>query len=471
MNQKNTIKSLIPQRLLDLVPSSVRDKWANRIVEKVKDQNLALYAAMGEWSFIPEDEKGGQRNSTIRMNSSKRIIVVAIAAFALLLACSSENNFGRNKEVVATAIKLDKNEIALEKGSNDILSVSFMPSDVTDKSLEWVSSNKSVAEVTDGNVFGVDIGSTEIIVKHGNLMDKCTVMVVISAKSISLNAVFLELFVGETKSLAATVEPTNTTDLVAWDSSEESVATVENGIVTAKAVGTTTICATAGAQSSTCVVIVREPHHVEAIDLGLSVKWGSCNLGGEKPQDFGDYYAWGEVAPYYSTQDPLIWKDGKTGYDWASYKWCNGSDHSLTKYNTSNSYGTVDNKIVLDKEDDAAYVRLGGKWRMPTDSEWTELRTECTWTLTCLEGVNGTLVSAPNGNYIFLPVAGVREDIRIGLVNEYGFYWSSSLYYDPSSSSGDRSNRAWNVYITSNGYPLGGSNFRISGESVRPVSE
>ena len=65
MNQKNTIKSLIPQRLLDLVPSSIRDKWANRIVEKVKEQNIALYAAMGQWSFIPEEEKGKVVNAIL----------------------------------------------------------------------------------------------------------------------------------------------------------------------------------------------------------------------------------------------------------------------------------------------------------------------------------------------------------------------------------------------------------------------
>ena len=91
----------------------------------------------------------------------------------------------------------------------------------------------------------------------------------------------------------------------------------------------------------------------EAVDLGLSVKWASCNVGATTPEDCGDYYAWGEI-------------EEKENYDWSTYKWCNGSYDTQTKYCTNSSYGTVDNKTTLDLEDDVAHVKWGGSWRMPT---------------------------------------------------------------------------------------------------------
>ncbi|MBO5849722.1 MAG: hypothetical protein J6Q47_00385, partial [Paludibacteraceae bacterium] len=107
----------------------------------------------------------------------------------------------------------------------------------------------------------------------------------------------------------------------------------------------------------------------EYVDLGLSVKWATCNVGATRPEYFGNYYAWGETTP-------------NTDYDWDNYKWCNGSSTTMTKYCTDSDYGTVDNKTVLDKEDDAAAVNMGGSWRMPTLEEWTELIDNCTWEIT-----------------------------------------------------------------------------------------
>ena len=202
-----------------------------------------------------------------------------------------------------------------------------------------------------------------------------------------------------------------------------------------------------------------------AVDLGLpsGLKWATCNVGANAPEEYGDYFAWGEVEPYYSSQDPLTWKDGKTGYNWASYKWCNGSYNTQTKYCTDSSYGTVDNNTVLDPEDDAAAVNLGGSWRMPTDQEWTELRTECTWTWTTQNGVNGRLVTGPNGNSIFLPAAGNRNNTDLDYAGSSGYYWSSSL-------STDDPGRAYFVYFNSVGVRRLGSN-RYFGFSVRPVTE
>ena len=152
------------------------------------------------------------------------------------------------------------------------------------------------------------------------------------------------------------------------------------------------------------------------VDLGLpsGLKWATCNVGANAPEEYGDYLAWGETQT-------------KSTYDWSTYKWCNGSYDTQTKYCTNSSYGTVDNKTVLDKEDDAAAVNWGGKWRMPTKAEQDELRQQCTWIWTSKGGVNGYQVLGPNGKSIFLPAAGYRSDSSLGRVGSYGYYWSSSL--------------------------------------------
>ena len=156
----------------------------------------------------------------------------------------------------------------------------------------------------------------------------------------------------------------------------------------------------------------------EYVDLGLSVKWATCNVGATSPEDYGDYFAWGET-------------ETKDTYDWSTYKWCNGSNGTMTKYCTDSSYGTVDNKTILNAEDDVAHVKRGGNWRMPTDAEQDELRTECNWEWTQLNGVNGYKVSSKqqgNANNIFLPAAGWCSVGEFKYVGSFGFYWSSTLY-------------------------------------------
>ncbi len=171
-------------------------------------------------------------------------------------------------------------------------------------------------------------------------------------------------------------------------------------------------------------------------------------MGASSPEEYGDYFAWGEVEP-------------KDVYNWSTYKWCNGTNTTLTKYCTNSSNGTVDNKTELVPEDDAAYVNWGENWRMPTYDQQTELRTKCTWTWTTQNGVNGYLVTGPNGNSLFLPAAGVRYDSSLYYAGLWGNYWlrtlgSSYPYYACSLNfnSGD-------VYS--------GSNDRGYGFAVRPV--
>jgi hypothetical protein len=187
----------------------------------------------------------------------------------------------------------------------------------------------------------------------------------------------------------------------------------------------------------------------EAVDLGLSVKWATCNVGAERPEDYGDYFAWGEVKP-------------KGNYDWSAYKYCKGARETLTKYCTSSTYGIVDNKIVLDPEDDVATVNWGGAWRMPTKAEYDELRNNCTWKWTRQNGVNGYKVLGPNGNSIFLPTAGYMIDGSILLsAGRYGSYMLSSLH-------ANKSDFAYCMSFFSD-ILIQGQLSRENGQTVRPV--
>ena len=188
----------------------------------------------------------------------------------------------------------------------------------------------------------------------------------------------------------------------------------------------------------------------EAIDLGLpsGVKWATCNVGATKPEEYGGYYAWGEI-------------EEKDDYSWNTYRWCNGTYDSMTKYCTSASNGTVDNKTVLEPEDDVAHVKWGGSWRMPTKAEQDELRNNCTWTWKTLNGVNGYEVTGPNGNSIFLPAAGYRNGTEVSYRGNYGNYWSGSLYSNYSSY-------AYYLGFNDSNYGWYSSN-RFYGLSVRPV--
>ena len=200
--------------------------------------------------------------------------------------------------------------------------------------------------------------------------------------------------------------------------------------------------------------IQQETNGYEAIDLGLSVKWATFNVGATKPEDFGGYYSWGET-------------DKKRDYDWDIYKWCNGGEYTMTKYCNKSSYGTVDNKTTLDPEDDVAHVKWGGNWRMPTDEEVSELVENCEWSWTCVNNVYGYKVKGSNGNSIFLPAAGyyVDEEYRNAHENPsysyYGFYWSNKLGNNNNYGLGLSFNKGYIEYA--------GYNDRKNGHCVRPV--
>ena len=186
----------------------------------------------------------------------------------------------------------------------------------------------------------------------------------------------------------------------------------------------------------------------EWVDLGLSVKWATCNVGASSPGDYGSYFAWGETS-------------SKSSYSWSNYRWCNGSYDNLTRYNTDSSYGTVDNVNLLNSWDDAARANWGGSWRMPTKSEFEELLKNCTRSWTTQGGYRFT--SKKNGNSIFLPAAGHRYGAEFNFVGSYGYYWSSSL-------NSDNPNNAWGLNFGSTSGSMSSSS-RLNGFSVRPVTE
>ncbi len=192
------------------------------------------------------------------------------------------------------------------------------------------------------------------------------------------------------------------------------------------------------------------------VDLGLSVKWATMNVGATSVTGYGNYYAWGETEPQSSNS-----------YYFDSYKWVNGTSSYMTKYCVSTSYGTVDNNTTLDAEDDAASVNWGGAWRMPTHAEQVELVSNCTWkwvTSYNNVSVNGYVVTGSNGNSIFLPATGYRNSGSLISAGSLGVYWSSSL-------NESYSNCAWVLYFDSGSRYSGYGNNRYYGQSVRAVCE
>ena len=155
----------------------------------------------------------------------------------------------------------------------------------------------------------------------------------------------------------------------------------------------------------------------EYVDLGLpsGTLWATCNVGATKPEEYGDYFAWGETEP-------------KTEYSWETYKWCNGSNDILTKYNYNSNRGTVDNKMALDISDDAAHTIWKGNWRIPTKEQFKELLDNCTWKSTNQNKVKGhEVISNINNNSIFIPWGGFMRANYVFAIEKSGHYHSCSL--------------------------------------------
>lgn len=225
-----------------------------------------------------------------------------------------------------------------------------------------------------------------------------------------------------------------------WTSSDNSIIQVQSntflwrGYFYAVGIGTATITATAkNGSQATCYVTVIPLSNSGTnnghayVDLGLTVKWATMNVGASSPVEAGGYYAWGETTT-------------KMSYNSSTYKWNSGYS-----------------KDVLDLNDDAARQNWGGTWRMPTSEEYKELINNCTWK--SIEWYDSRLkgyivISKTNRNFIFLPYAGKRVNSNINEIGSTGYYWAS--------------NKEWRTYYLSSKTVYSSSNTE-EGFSVRPV--
>lgn len=277
------------------------------------------------------------------------------------------------------------------------------------------------------------------------------------AVSVTLDKENLSLKTGETETLTATVEPADATDVVVWSSSDEEVAAVEDGVVRALTAGTATVTAKAGTKSATCKVTVSKLIVLNAVDLGLSVLWADRNLGADSPEEYGDYYAWGETQT-------------RSYYDWDQYKWSSGSRKTLTKYNTRSEYGAVDNLTRLDFADDAAYVATGGKWRIPTKAEFQELLNGTVQTWKEFDEVNGQMFkSLVSDAFIFIPAGGAFIKSEVQSAGKHGCIVSSDICAG-SNGYGYKDDYCWYLYFDSGGCIIYGDT-RARGWTIRPVMD
>ena len=379
-------------------------------------------------------------------------------------------------------ISLNMTELQLGFYETFQLVATLRPEDASAQ-ISWTSSNEDVVLVSNGSTPAGD-GSIKpagtVIAKNkegqsivtatvGSLSASCTVTVtsgsIVPVQSISLNKTELTLQVGQQFELIATILPENATNKqVSWASSARSyqLSLADNGL--SCVIGAVAECeATITVRSAdnpaqlyaTCKVTVTGgssgDSSEEVVDLGLpsGLKWRGWNVGASKPEEYGNYYAWAETSP-------------KSSYSSSNYKY-KATDYGdgmivYAKYDPTPIHG--DGKTVLEAEDDAASVNLGNGWRTPTFNEFKELRENCTWAWTTRNGVNGMLVTGPNGKSIFLPGGGWYTNTTLTGKTTYGSYWTAT-------GSGDIAH----AVDFANGYVDKAVLARSDGRSVRPVKD
>jgi hypothetical protein len=350
-------------------------------------------------------------------------------------------SFTLDKPVDYPDLKVATQKLELEKG--DIVSFT-----ISAGSGEYSvgSSNAMVATASvNGNEVKIETfgaGSVTITVTDTKTHQTANVYVTVNEvvnpivnpphiEDLHIDAASIELIVGESKSITITSGNGDYT----VKSSNESVATASiNGTtVTVKAISTgskvtITITDSKSGQTATVYVTVTEvitpidDNPEDVIDLGLpsGMLWASCNLGATKPEEIGEYYAWGEISPN--------WYDASGQYSMDISHSGMGLRWDMTKYCTKEKYGTVDNKISLDLKDDVVHDVQKGRYRMPSWQDYEELITNCTAEWTALNGVNGCRFKGPNGKTIFFPATGVWMYGKLSALDTYGNYWSRSLY-------------------------------------------
>ncbi len=322
---------------------------------------------------------------------------------------------------------VDPSFVALGLDQEQVVSLVMDPEDA-EVTIYWESQASYVAKVqmiskTQAKITGVGVGQTVVTVHAGDLTANCQVSVTDSDNSVPVESVTLDkheltLSVNQQYQFTATVLPENASNkAVVWASSANSAKLYisSTGQLTALQPCEATITVRCQANPmiyDTCQITVTggssDPGE-EVVDLGLpsGLKWRSMNVGASKPEDYGDYFAWGETSP-------------KASYTNSNYK-----------YRSSDIYGDGIGKkgTVLIPEDDAATVNVGSDWRTPKFSEWKELKEKCTWTWTTRNGVKGMQVTGPSGKSIFLPAGGCYGS-SVTYRGTQGHYWSASYGSD-----------------------------------------
>ena len=371
--------------------------------------------------------------------------------------------------VLVQEIVLSETSLTLLPDATKDLSATVLPVDADNPSVTWESSNEEVAEVSKkGKVIANAVGTCTITCRAtdgSGVYAECQVTVsdIVYVSEIILDETSASIKVGATRTITATVYPDNAANKnLAWESSDKAVATVDNGVVTGVEVGTCTITCRAmdgSGKYAECQVTVLPIH--EYVDLGLpsGTKWATCNVGANSPEEYGDYFAWGETEP-------------KSKYDWASYKYSNGSEYTMTKYCTQENRGNdgfTDNLIELLPADDAATANWGSGWQMPSLDQLKELSNSANTTMewTQLNGVNGCkITSKSNGNSIFLPAAGYYAWSSPS-VEVTSSYWSRSLFPATPCNAYVLNFNSYAVNIDWNTSSV--RFYRFLGLSVRPV--
>lgn len=278
---------------------------------------------------------------------------------------------------------------------------------------------------------------------------------------VTLEPEMVSILEGESFQLSAGVFPSNNTDYtIEWKSNNTDIVVVDNnGLIKAIKAGDAIVSANVKPFEAHCSVSVKKHIPTTAVDIGLSAYWAECNIGASKPEEFGDYYAWGEIVT-------------KAVFTYDTYKWYLDGAYVIKycpaeKTDYWGGEGDPDNLLVLEKEDDVASVLLGGDWHIPTYEEVAELintqkdQTNYNWTWVDVNGQYGwRVLYNKNGNSIFLPAAGFGGNDMYK--NVFGAYWTSSLY-DPYSAKA--------LHFRDEGY---GAYFnegaiRYCGFSIRPV--
>lgn len=336
-----------------------------------------------------------------------------------------------NVFIPVNSVTLNYTSIELFSGETMTIEATILPETADFKDVIWQSSNENVATVNSDGVVTAKEGGTATItattIDGTNLKATCNVSVRQYISDISFSASSKTLCLQDAYKLNTIIYPPSATELdLEWESSDSNIATIsQEGIVTAVSTGSVNITVTSlhGNFQAQCTITV-----VPAVNLGLSIPWATYNLGAESPEEYGSYYAWGEV-------------NSKSSFSHSNYRWMlyySDSDAKLLKYNSNKNYGIVDNKNSLDSSDDAAYMILGTKWRTPSSSEWEELIKDCSWTWTTQNGHNGYIVRSKIPGYtdrqIFIPAAGGYDlNSSIQYVGSIGFYMANNLYNDANA--------------------------------------